>query len=88
VDPDPGGQKRPTKIEKGKKFHAGCPLLRAEGFFCILDVLYEGLGLLGIDTVIIIFDQKNIKYFFQLYIFSIFGHQNPGSGLNLDPDRY
>jgi hypothetical protein len=24
---------------------AGCSLLRAEGFFCILDVLYGGLGI-------------------------------------------
>jgi hypothetical protein len=38
VDPDPGGQKLPTKVKKIKKFHvlkksAGCSLLRAEGFF-------------------------------------------------------
>ncbi len=33
-DPDPGGQKC-----------AGCSLLRAEGFFCSLDVLYGGLGI-------------------------------------------
>jgi hypothetical protein len=35
-NPDPGGQKLPTKIEKGKKFHVlsnGCSLLRAEIFF-------------------------------------------------------
>ncbi len=51
--PDPGSgsatlQKWPTKVEKIKKFHvwnAGCSLLRAEGFFCNLDVLYGGLGI-------------------------------------------
>jgi hypothetical protein len=35
VDPDTGGQKGPTKIEKVNKFNflsAGCSLLRAEGF--------------------------------------------------------
>jgi hypothetical protein len=38
-DPDPEGQKLPTKIEKVKKFHvlsAGCSLLRAESFSCSL----------------------------------------------------
>jgi hypothetical protein len=37
-----------TIVEKIKKFHvlsAGCSLLRAEGFFCNLDVLYGGLGI-------------------------------------------
>jgi len=33
-DPDPGGQKS-----------VGCFLLRAEGFFCNLDVFYESLGI-------------------------------------------
>jgi hypothetical protein len=36
-DPDTGGQKLSTS--------AGCSLLRAEGFFCNLDVLYRGLGI-------------------------------------------
>jgi hypothetical protein len=42
-DPDPGGQKLPTKTEKIKKFNvssAGYSLLRAEGFFCSFDILY------------------------------------------------
>jgi hypothetical protein len=45
VDPDPGGQKLPTKIEK-KKFHVlkCCPVLKAEGFSCSLDVFYGGQG--------------------------------------------
>ncbi len=44
---------------------AGWSLLRAECFFCSLDVLYGGLGF---------FSNFGCKYF------SIFGHQNPGSG--------
>jgi hypothetical protein len=43
-----GGQKLPTKMGNIKKFHVlNCWLfsLRAEGFFCSLDVLYEGLGI-------------------------------------------
>jgi hypothetical protein len=53
VDPDPasksGSRSRRGKINlKKEKFRsfmflsAGCSLLRAEGFFCSLDVLYEG----------------------------------------------
>ncbi len=53
---------------------AGCSLLRAEGFSCILNVLYGSLG-------IAIFDQKKKEKKFQVYFFSyIFCHQNPGSG--------
>jgi hypothetical protein len=47
VDPDPGGQKCPTEIEKKLRIFmfgsAGFSLLRAEGFSCSLDVLYGGL---------------------------------------------
>ncbi len=50
---------------------AGCTLLRAEGFFCSLDVLNGGLGL--------VFDPK---YCFQLYIFFQFLVVK-----TLDPDR-
>ncbi len=39
------GKKKPQKLKKVKKYHAECPLLRAEGFFCSLDVLYGGLGI-------------------------------------------
>jgi hypothetical protein len=48
--------------------------LRAEGFFCNLDVLYGGLwkGKLQIDKR---------KYTFFSCSFSIFGHRSPGSGL-------
>ncbi len=38
TDPDPGGQKGPTKKEKYKEI--SCSLLRAEGFSCSLGVLY------------------------------------------------
>ncbi len=44
---DPGGQTWRSKIEKLRNFtfwSAGS-LLRAEGFFCSLDVLYGGLGI-------------------------------------------
>jgi hypothetical protein len=58
--------------------------LKAEGFFCSLDI-----------SKLQFFIQKN----FHLYFFSlVFGHQNPGSGLDpypdpdslkiLDPDQY
>jgi hypothetical protein len=44
-DPDPGGQKLLTKIEKGKKFQCfGCSLFKAEGFSFSLDVLHVGPG--------------------------------------------
>jgi hypothetical protein len=48
VDPDPGEQKGPTKVEKLKNLRfssVGWPLLRAEGFFSNLDDLYGGLGI-------------------------------------------
>ncbi len=74
-----GSGSRSAKItHKGRIFFwnfmfwsAGCSFLRAEGFFSNFDVLYGSLGI-GIAF----FDQKKI----QLYIFSIFGHKNPGSG--------
>jgi hypothetical protein len=55
--------------------------LRAEGFFCSLDVLYGGLG-------IAIFEKKDIKKCSAAFFSSIFGHLNPGSVLNPDPDPY
>ncbi len=49
VDPDPGGQRWPTKKRKKvSKFHfwqARCSLLRTEGFSYSLDVLYGDLGI-------------------------------------------
>jgi hypothetical protein len=47
------------RIQEGKMTHknrkkcAGCSLLRAEGFFCSLNVLYGGLGIGKLN-----FDQK------------------------------
>ncbi len=51
VDPDLGGKKI-TRIKYNffRNFtfrNAGCSILRAEGFFCNLDVLYGGLGIGG-----------------------------------------
>jgi hypothetical protein len=48
-DPEPGGQKMTHKSRKSKKFHVWkCWKFSfgAEGFFCNLDVLYGGLGIL------------------------------------------
>jgi hypothetical protein len=65
--------------------------LRNEGFSCSLDVLYRGLGINKWQFLI-----KNVNLFSALNSFPIFGHQNPGTGLNririsiqpkmLDPD--
>jgi hypothetical protein len=56
---------------------AGCPLLRAEGFFCpSLDVLYGGLGIGKLQFWI----KKILNIFFIYKFFSIFSNQNPGSG--------
>ncbi len=54
---------------------AGCSLLRAEGFFCNLDVLYGGLG---IGKLYLFIQRKFI--FFSCKFSSIFCHQNSGSG--------
>jgi hypothetical protein len=53
--------------------------LRAEGFFCTLDVLYGGLG---IGKLSVVFDQNKYIFFSAVNFFLIFGHQNPGSGSN------
>ncbi len=54
---------------------AWCSLLRAEGFSCSLGVLYGDLGISKLQ-----FWSKIDK--FLAVFFSIFGHQNPGSGFN------
>jgi hypothetical protein len=72
-DPDPGGQKWPTKVEKNLlKFmfwSVGRPLLRAEGFFYNLDILYGGLG---IEKLQFLFKKKTKKFsaviFFQFLV--------------------
>ncbi len=57
-DPDQGGQKWPRKVENCffRNFmfwSAECSLLRAEGFFCNLDILYGGLGIVVFDPTVI-----------------------------------
>jgi hypothetical protein len=50
--------------------------LRAEGFSCSLDIIKLQFWI-----------KKDKKKHIQLYFFSSgFGHQNPGSGLDLAPD--
>jgi hypothetical protein len=63
-------------------FFARYSLLRAEGFFCSLNALYGGLGVGTTKLQFLIPKKFNFKIFF------IFGHQNPGSGLEPDPDRF
>jgi hypothetical protein len=53
--------------------------LRAEGFSCSSGILYVGLEISKLQFLI----KKEKKIF---CIFLIFGHQNPGSGWDPDPD--
>jgi hypothetical protein len=59
LDPDPVGQKGPTKIGKNLEFSCfevmDVLFLRAEGFFCSLEVLYGGLGIGELQFLIKIF---------------------------------
>ncbi len=71
------------KIKKFNVLECWMFFLRAEGFFCNLDVLYGGLGIGKLEFLI----QKNLMFFFNCKFFSIFGHHNPGYGLDPDPDR-
>ncbi len=68
-NPDSGGQKWPTKIEdKFRSFmfwSAGSSLLKTEGFFCSLDVLYGGLGICKLLFLI----QIKIEFFFSCNFF-------------------
>ncbi len=64
--------------------NAVCSLVRDEGLSCILYVLYGGLGISKLQFLI-----KKDKNIFQLYSSSsVFGHQNPGSGLDPDSDSF
>ncbi len=87
ADLDPGGQKLHTKIEKRHRivmfWSAGCSLLRAEGFFCSLGVLYGGLGISKLQFLI-----KKIKIKFLAVNFLNFRSSNPDPQLEqmLDPD--
>ncbi len=62
-----------------------CSFLRAEGFSWSLDVLYGGLGISKLQFLI-----KKVLHFFVATVnfFQSFGHLNPRSGLDSDPDRY
>ncbi len=82
ADPDTGGQKWPTKIEKS----AGCSLLRAEGFFCSLGVLY---GSPGISKLQFLIKKIKIKISSCNFFFN-FKSSNPDPQLEkmLDPDLY
>jgi hypothetical protein len=53
--------------------------LRAEGFFCSLDVISGGLGIGKLQFLI-----TKLSAFSTVNFFSNFGHQNPGSGLGPD----
>ncbi len=55
---------------------AGCSLFRAEGFYCSLCVLYEGLWISKYYN----FRSKKYKKFYSFKFFPIFGNQNPGFG--------
>jgi hypothetical protein len=56
-------------------------LFWAEAFSCNLDILYGGLGISKLHFFII---KRFSKNFGCIFFSSIFGHQNPGAGL--DPD--
>jgi hypothetical protein len=76
VDPDPDstGFLDPGRQKVNKFHYAGCSVLKAEGFSCILDVLYGGLGISRLQYFI----KKTMKNFL-FFSPSIFGYQRPGS---------
>ncbi len=92
-DPDPGGQNAPQKKKKVKNvmfWIAGCSLLRAEGFFSSLGVLYRGLGISNLPFLI-------KKYFFSavhFFKFLVIKTQDPDPDPDpqlekrLDPEPY
>jgi hypothetical protein len=57
--------------------------LRAEGFTWSLDVLYGGIGISKLQVLI-----KKKEKFSVVHFSSVFGQQNPGSGLDTDKDLY
>ncbi len=58
--------KSSKKLRNFMLWSAGCSLLRDEGFFCSLEILYRGPGIVNCS-------------FFNSFFF--FGHENPGSEL-------
>ncbi len=86
-DPDPGGQKWPTNIEKSKEFSCFKVLdvlfLRAAGFSCSLCVFYGGLGI----TKLQFFIQKISNFFFSCNFFQ-FSIKTQDSELDPDPQLW
>ena len=90
ADPDPyseSGSRRTKMTHKSRNFFekfmfwsVGWPLLRAEDFFCNLDVLYGGLGIGKLQFLI----KKKLNFFFQLLFLFNFWSLKPwiriGSG--------
>ncbi len=82
-DSQSGSRYRSSKMaQKSRKpsinfifWSADCSLLRTEGFSCSLDVLYRGLVIIKLQFLI-----KNRNKILSCIFFSIFGHQNLGSG--------
>jgi hypothetical protein len=77
LDPDPRGQKLPTKTEK--KFHvwtAGRSLFRAEVFSCGLNFLHKGLVICKLQY----FNQKIIFFSCKFLLFLVIKKPESGSG--------
>ncbi len=95
VDPDPdsksgSGSRRAKMTHKSRNFFLkfmfwsvgslGWPLLRAEGFFCNMDVLYGGLGIGKLQFLI----KKNLTFFSAVNLFQFLVIKaGSGSGLVL-----
>jgi hypothetical protein len=62
---------------------AACSLLRAEGFSCILDVLYGGQGISKTKLQFSI--KKNIKFFFSCKFYIYFWSSNPWIRIGIQP---
>ncbi len=93
--PDPNPDPDPAKSSGSDRIRIrihNTALLRAEGFFCNLDVLYGGLGI----GKLCFWSIKKLIFFFQLQFFLNFWSLKPwiriisgsGSVLDPDPDRY
>ncbi len=93
------GSRRSKLTHKSKNFfqnmfwNVGWPLLRAEDFFCNLDVLYGGLGIGKLQFLI----KKKFNFFFSCNVFNFWslkpwiririGIQPKMLDLDLDPDE-
>ncbi len=81
-DSQPGSGSRRAKMthKSRKNLEISCfevldvPRLRPEAFFCSLDVLYGGLGIIYLHCLF-----KKRKKFQLFFSSSIFAHQNPGT---------